>query len=191
MICPRVYLLPTPEEPFSALAKGESFSKLDISHAYKQMKVEKSSQPLLTIDTHLGLYWYARLPFRISTAQHYGRKQWPKYCRAYLRLYTLLMTYWLQVAQEWSMKQTCGESWGETGSMDCDWWSQSAFFQKELEFLGHLISQDGIKPTQSWIEGVKAVPAPCNKQELQSLLGMVTYNAKFIPSLSQTLHPLY
>ena len=58
VICPQVYLLPTPEELFSALAKGESFSKLDLSQAYKQMKVEKSSQPLLIIDTHLGLYWY-------------------------------------------------------------------------------------------------------------------------------------
>ena len=100
VICPRIYLLPTPEELFSALAKGESYSKLDISRAYKQMKVEKVVNHLLTIDTHLGLYWYARLPFRISTAQHYGRKQWLKYCRAYLALYTLLMTYWLQVAQE-------------------------------------------------------------------------------------------
>ena len=123
--------------------------------------------------------------------QHYGRKQWPKYFRAYLGLFTLLMTYWLQVTQEESTKQTCVESWRESGSMDCNLRSQSAFFQKELEFLGHLISQDGIKPTQSRIESVKATPAPRNKQELQSFLGMVTYNTKFMPSLSQTLHPLY
>ena len=68
--------------------------------------------------------------------------------------------------------------------------SKCLFFQKKLEFLGHLISQDGIKPTQNRIAGVKAAPTPCNKQELQSFLGMVTYNAKFMPSLSQMLHPL-
>ena len=75
VICPQVYPLPTPEELFSALANGESYSKLDLSRAYKPMKVENSSQPLLTINTHLGLYRYARLPFGILTAQHYGRKQ--------------------------------------------------------------------------------------------------------------------
>ena len=84
------------------------------------MKVENSSQPLLTINTHLGLYRYAILPFGISIAPALGRKQWPKYCGAYLGSYTLLMTYRLQVAQEWSMKQTYRESWGESGSMDCD-----------------------------------------------------------------------
>ena len=121
VICPRVHLLPTPEELVSALAKGKSFSKLDLSRAYKQMKVEKSSQPLLTT---LILIWdnigMLDSPLGFQQSQHYGRKQWPKYCRAYLGLYTLLMRYWLQVTQEWSMKQTCGESWGESGSMDCN-----------------------------------------------------------------------
>lgn len=31
VICPQVYPLPTPEEMFSALANGESYSKLDLS----------------------------------------------------------------------------------------------------------------------------------------------------------------
>ena len=43
VICPIVYPLPTPEEMFSALANGESYSKLDLSRAYKQMKVTENS----------------------------------------------------------------------------------------------------------------------------------------------------
>ena len=45
VICPQVYPLPTPDELFSALANGESYSKLDLSRAYKQMKVEKVVNP--------------------------------------------------------------------------------------------------------------------------------------------------
>ena len=63
-----MYQLPTPEELFSALANGESYSKLDLARANKQMKVTESRQPLLTINTHMGLFRYARLPFGISTA---------------------------------------------------------------------------------------------------------------------------
>ena len=37
VICPQTFPLPTPEEMFSALANGESFTKLDLSRAYKQM----------------------------------------------------------------------------------------------------------------------------------------------------------
>ena len=64
----RVYPLPSPEEMFSTLANGESYTKLDLARAYKQMKVQKEYQLLLTINTHRGLYQYTRLPFRITTA---------------------------------------------------------------------------------------------------------------------------
>jgi len=65
----QVYPLPTPEKMFSALANGEeSYTKLDLARAYKQMKVQKLSQPLLTINTHRGLYQYMRLPFGIQIA---------------------------------------------------------------------------------------------------------------------------
>ena len=33
-------------------------------------------------------------------------------------------------------------------------------------------------------------PPPTAKQELQSFLGILTYNAKFLPNLSHDLHPL-
>ena len=48
-----------------------------------------------------------------------------------------------------------------------------------------------MKPTESRIKSIREAPPPKNKQELQSFLGMVTYNAKFLPSLSHVLHPLH
>ena len=78
VICPQAYPLPTPEELFSTLANGESYSKLDLPRAYKQTKVTESSQPLLTINTHMGLFvqicqaplWYCY--FSLSMAKSYG-----------------------------------------------------------------------------------------------------------------------
>ena len=64
----KTFPLPTPDEVFSTLAHGESFSKLDLARAYKQMEVEESSRPYLTINTHLGLFRYRRLPFGIASA---------------------------------------------------------------------------------------------------------------------------
>ena len=74
VICSQTYPLPTPEEMFSTLANGESYSKLDLARAYKQMRVSTASQPLLTVNTHLGLFQYARLPFGISTAPALWKK---------------------------------------------------------------------------------------------------------------------
>ena len=64
----QTYPLPTPDEVFSTLANGESFTKLDLARAYKQMKVAADSQKYLTINTHMGLYRYLRLPFGIALA---------------------------------------------------------------------------------------------------------------------------
>ena len=66
----KTFPLPTPDEVFSTLAHGESFSKLDLATAYKEMEVEESScQPYLTINTHLGLFCYGGLPFGIASAR--------------------------------------------------------------------------------------------------------------------------
>ena len=65
------------------------------------------------------------------------------------------------------------------------------FFQQELEFLGHIILYAGVRPTESRIKAIQKAPPPSNKQQLQSFLGLITYNAKFLPNLAQTLHPLY
>ena len=61
------YPLPTPDKVFTSLANGESFTKLDLSRAYKQMKVVADSQEYLTITKHMGLFQYQRLPFGIAS----------------------------------------------------------------------------------------------------------------------------
>jgi len=63
-----MFPLPTPDEMFSTLANGKSFSKLDLARAYKQMEVAENSQPFLIINTHLGLFCYRQLPFGIASA---------------------------------------------------------------------------------------------------------------------------
>lgn len=47
---------------FAGLSGGKKFSKIDLSQAYLQMRVEKQSHELLTINTQ-GVFRYCRLPF--------------------------------------------------------------------------------------------------------------------------------
>ena len=46
------YPIPKTEDLFATLEGGEKFSKLDLSHAYQQLKLDKSTQELLTVNTH-------------------------------------------------------------------------------------------------------------------------------------------
>ena len=62
------YPLPKPQELLATLSGGQRFTKLDLSAAYQQMLLEEESRKLVTINTHLGLFRYCRLPFGIASA---------------------------------------------------------------------------------------------------------------------------
>ena len=62
------YPLPKPEDLFTNLAGGKVFSKLDLSQAYLQVKLDEKSTSYVTINTHQGLYRYTRLPFGVASA---------------------------------------------------------------------------------------------------------------------------
>ena len=62
------YPMSTPEELFTKLNGGELFTKLDLSHVYQQVVLDEQTQPHVTINTHLGLYRYTRLPFGVAAA---------------------------------------------------------------------------------------------------------------------------
>ena len=47
--------LPTQQDLYAALSGSKFFSKLDFSHAYAQLSVDKASREFLTISTHKGL----------------------------------------------------------------------------------------------------------------------------------------
>ena len=177
---------------FSTLANGESFTKLDLSRAYKQMRVRQDCQPLLTINTHLGLFCYSRLPFGISTAPALWQKAMTQVLQGIPGMVyfidDILITGYTRQEHESNLRQVLSrlQQYGlRLNKVKCH------FFQEELEFLGHIISREGVRPTDSRIKAIQKAPAPTNKQQLQSFLGLMTYNTKFIPNLTHTLHPLY
>ncbi|KAI0216624.1 hypothetical protein LSAT2_031375, partial [Lamellibrachia satsuma] len=62
------YPLPRVNDLYASLAGGETFSKLDLRHAYLQLPLDEGSREYVTINTHKGLFRYTRLPYGISVA---------------------------------------------------------------------------------------------------------------------------
>ncbi|XP_029648392.1 uncharacterized protein K02A2.6-like [Octopus sinensis] len=60
------YPLPTPEDIFAKLDSGKIFSKLDLSDAYLQIRLDDECFKYLTINIHKGLYKYNRLSFGLK-----------------------------------------------------------------------------------------------------------------------------
>ena len=61
----------------------------------------------------------------------------------------------------------------------------SKFYQKETIWLGHTISQDGIRPNKEKTDAINKLEPPTNAKALKSFLGAIQYFAKFIPTLSE------
>ena len=62
------YPLPKPDDLFASLAGGVRFSKINLTQVYLQMPLEEESREFITVNTHMGLYRYTRLPFGIASA---------------------------------------------------------------------------------------------------------------------------
>ena len=62
------YPIPKLDDMYTKLVGGQTFTELDLSHAYEQMLVDENSKELLTINTHKGLYRHNRLPYGVASA---------------------------------------------------------------------------------------------------------------------------
>ena len=52
---------------------------------------------------------------------------------------------------------------------------------QEVEYFGHLVTGDGLKPDPAKVKAIQDMPPSCDIKKLQTLLGMITYLAKFAP----------
>src|SRR6266436_5414500 len=65
------------------------------------------------------------------------------------------------------------------------------FEQKEVEYLGLVISKDHVAMDPTKVRGVMEWPTPTKVKEVQSFLGFVNFYRKFIHNFSNVTHPLY
>ena len=55
------------------------------------------------------------------------------------------------------------------------------FFKKHIQYLRHLISEEGIQPLPEKLESIAKMPAPRTLKEVKQFIGLVGYYQKFIP----------
>jgi hypothetical protein len=67
---------------------------------------------------------------------------------------------------------------------------KSEFNSDTIEFLGHIVSKDGIRPDPKKIQVVKDWPRPQTAKQLRSFLGLANYFRKFIQGYSKIVAPL-
>ena len=64
------------------------------------------------------------------------------------------------------------------------------FFKKHLQYLGHLVSEEGFEPLPEKITSIKNMPPPKTVKEVKQFLGSAGYYHKFVPRFAHLSRPL-
>ena len=179
------YRLPTAEEIISQMAGAKFFCKLDAGNGYWDIEVDEESSYLLTFGTAFGRYKFKRMPYGIHSVSEVLQKEISKISSG---------------INGWANSQDDIIIWGETREIHDQCLKKvlarvkkselklnkdkCIFGAKELSFLGHVMSQDGVKPDPGKVEAITELPVPTSKVELQRFLRLANYLGTFIPLLS-------
>ena len=68
--------------------------------------------------------------------------------------------------------------------------SKCHLFQKQVSFLGYVVSEAGIATDPKKLEAVVSWPPPTNVSQVRSYLGFCSYYHRFIPNFSDIANPL-
>ena len=65
-----------------------------------------------------------------------------------------------------------------------------SFLKKHMQYLGHIISGDGIRPVPEKLSSIQNMPCPYTSTEVKQFLGLFGYYRKFIPRYADIARPI-
>ena len=65
------------------------------------------------------------------------------------------------------------------------------FAAAELQFLGHVVGKEGVKPDPEKVDKMVNYPEPQNIRELRGVLGLFSYYRRFIKDFAKVADPMY
>ena len=185
------YPLPAPDDLFTTLNGGNYFAKLDLAEAYLQIPVAPESRELLTINTHRGLFQYARLPFGIKTAPAIFQQTMDTILTGIPGVATylddvLIVGATVEELNERTLMalQRIQDAGMRLRPEKCQ------FSLRSVKYLGFIFDASGRHPDPENIRAIQQMPAPTDVSSLRSFLGMISYYSAFLPSLHEVRHPL-
>lgn len=186
------YPLPRIEDLFATLGGGEQYTKLDLSNAFQQCRLEKDSQPMTAITTHVGTFVYERVPFGIKCIPENFQKIMEETLSGLPSTAVFADDICVtgkdrvtHLANLRAVLQRLKENGLRINYSKCE------FFKESVTYLGYKIDKSGLHTDKRKIEAIVAAPTPINVTQLKSFMGLVNFYAKFCSNMSDILKPLY
>ncbi|XP_062557273.1 uncharacterized protein K02A2.6-like [Armigeres subalbatus] len=188
---PNQYPLPLPEDIFAKMANCRIFSHVDLSDAYLQVEVDQSCQPLLTINTHKGLFQYTRLSPGIKSAPGAFQQLMDtmladlEYTVGYLD--DILVGGRNEEEHQRNLQRTLQrlKKYGFTVRIE-----KCSFGMQQVKHLGQILDGSGIRPDPGKISAIVSMPPPHDVSSLRSYLGAINYYGKYVKEMRTLRHPM-
>lgn len=188
-----IFPIPDAHQLFDALDGANVFSTLDLSQGYHQVPVAEEDILKTAFTTRKGQFEYLRMPFGLCSApatfqrlMHTVLKteNWIK-CLIYLDDVLIFgRTAEEHLERLRAVLQRMREAGLKLSPEKCH------FFQQKVEYLGHVISGEGIRTSPDKIDKVRNWPSPVNAENLRSFLGLSGYYRRFIRGYAEIVAPL-
>lgn len=188
------YPLPRIQESFDALVGSEYFTTLDLASGYHQIAMDPTDQHKTAFVTPMGLYEYTRMPMGLvnapATFQRLMDQTMSDFIFSFLLVYLDdLLVYSKTFEEHLEHLDRLLERIESTGlKLRID---KCQFLRREVTYLGHTISKEGISCEKGKIEIVRDWPTPTTVTDLRSFLGFASYYRRFIKGFSKIAGPLH
>ena len=187
------YPLPRIDDLFDQLAGAVVFSKIDLRSGYHQLKIKREDIPKAAFGTRYGYYEFLVLPFGLTSAPTYFVDLMNRVFHAYLDKFVVVFLDDILVyskTREDHMEHLCTVLKTLENHKLYAKLKKCNFWMENVQFLGHVISVEGISVDPAKIATVVEWPSPTNITEVRSFLGMAVYYRRFVQDFSKIVTPL-
>ena len=185
--------LPTFEELCAQVHGATIFTKLDLQGGFQQIPITEESQKLLCFSTPHGRFCHTRLPFGISSAPEVFQKVMNDLLLGLKNVVCYMddcLVYGTDLKSHNAALEAVLSKLRDSGvRLNLE---KCMIAKKSVDFLGHILSADGVAAHPDKLKAIREMPLPSSGQELRSFLGLAAYvGSPAVPNFASLASPLW
>jgi hypothetical protein len=188
------YPLPLITELMDRLQGAKWFTKFDVREGFYRIRIAKGFEWLTAFKTRYGLYEFTVMPMGLTNAPATFQSVINKALHEYLDIFVTAYLDDVLVYSRGTLEEHIEHVKKVLRKLkECKLYLQPGkceFHTKETDFLGFIISTEGVKMDPKKVATVQEWPTPKTVKDVQSFLGFANYYRRFIEGYSGIAAPL-